>query len=274
MDPCRELEFVVPRDRAEAFCEWLRGTFGTEPVSMERPRGDAAWVAVYGSPAEVAGWLRSPVPPEFGLVSARDRPCDPDSWTTFWRHHFRTADIGRRLRVVPAWERAPDRRRVNLRIDPGLSFGTGNHFTTRFCLEQIEAALDGPLRGESFLDAGSGSGVLAVAAAKLGAGRIDAYDIDPVCVAQFPRNRRLNRIPAGRIGYSQGNVLTWEAPVPAYGLVCANILSHLLVKAAPRLRALAARRLLLAGIRDSEADEVADAYLRLGAREILRDSDG
>ena len=128
------------------------------------------------------------------------------------------------------------------------------------------------------LDAGSGSGILAIAAAKLGAGRIDAFDVDPVCVAQFAKNRRLNRVAAGRIRYEEGNVMTWggdEANVP-YEVVCANILSHLLVRSAKRLWGLTAPggRLILAGIRDSEGDEVSDAYRALGARELGRDSDG
>jgi ribosomal protein L11 methyltransferase len=274
MKSCGELEFVLPKENAEAFCVWAREAFGTEPVWMERPRGRTAVVAVYGADeATAAAWARRGIPGEFGVVSARARRCDEREWTGFWRHHFKTTDVGRRLRVVPAWEKAPDRRRVNLKIDPGLSFGTGMHFTTRFCLEQLEEALEGAA-GMSVLDAGSGSGILAIAAAKLGAGRIDAYDVDPVCVRRFAANRRLNRVPPGRIRYELGNVMDWGGGGKRYGVVCANILSHLLIRAAERLWALTEWRLILAGIRDAEADEVAAAYWRLGARERVRDSDG
>ena len=147
------------------------------------------------------------------------------------------------------------------------------HFTTRFCLEQLEAALEGDEAGADMLDAGSGSGILAIAAAKLGAGRIDAFDFDPVCVAQFGKNRRMNGVAAGRIRYELGNVETWEAG-RRYGVVCANILSQVLIRTAERLWGMTAGRLILAGIRDAEADEVADAFLRLGAQESVRDSDG
>ena len=279
MKSCGELEFVVEKGKAEAFCEWAREAYGAEPAWMERPGDGASVVTVYGADeAEVEGWLRRGVPEGMGVVSARARRCDEREWTGFWKHHFRAADVGRRLRVVPVWEKVPDRRRVNLKIDPGLSFGTGMHFTTRFCLEQLEDALGRAGAGASVLDAGSGSGILAIAAAKLGAGRIDAFDVDPVCVAQFAKNRRLNRVAAGRIRYEEGNVMTWggdEANVP-YEVVCANILSHLLVRSAKRLWGLTAPggRLILAGIRDSEGDEVSDAYRALGARELGRDSDG
>jgi len=273
---CGELEFVVPKARAEAFCDWAREAFGAEPVWMERPGGETAVVAVYGADErQAAAWARRGTPAEFGVLSARARRCDEREWTGFWKHHFRTADVGRRLRVVPVWEKAPDRRRVNLKIDPGLSFGTGMHFTTRFCLEQLEDALAAAGAGSRVLDAGSGSGILAIAAVKLGAGRVDAYDVDPACVSHFARNRRMNRLAPGRVNYGRGNVMDW-APADGirYDAVCANILSHLLVRAAPRLWGMTAGRLILAGIRDAEADGVADAFLRLGARETVRDSDG
>lgn len=274
MKSCGELEFVVPKATAEAFCDWAREAFGTEPVCLERPEGETAVVAVYGTDARQAeAWARRGIPEAFGVVSARARRCEEREWTGFWRRHFRTTDVGKRLRVVPAWEKAPDRKRVNLKIDPGLSFGTGMHFTTRFCLEQLEAALEGEGAGVDMLDAGSGSGILAIAAAKLGAGRVDAFDFDPVCVAQFGKNRRMNGVPAGRIRYELGDVATWKAP-QRYGVVCANILSQVLIRTAGRLWKTTAGRLILAGIRDQEADEVAEAFLRLGAREAVRDSDG
>ena len=274
MKSCGELEFVVPKATADAFCDWARETFGTEPVCLESPAGQTAVVAVYGTDErQAAQWARRGIPPEYGVLSARARRCEEREWTGFWRRHFRTTDVGRRLRVVPAWEKAPDRKRINLKIDPGLSFGTGMHFTTRFCLEQLEAALDGPGVGSDMLDAGSGSGILAIAAAKLGAGRVDAFDFDPVCVAQFGKNRRMNRVPPARIRYVLGDVATWTTS-RRYGVVCANILSSILIQTAPRLWKITAGRLILAGIRDSEADEVADAFLRLGAREAVRDSDG
>ncbi len=199
--------------------------------------------------------------------------CQERQWTTFWRHHFHVQDIGRSLRTVPVWEKAPDRKRINLWIDPGLSFGTGDHFTTRFCLEELENAWL-RLQPRSMLDAGTGSGILAIAAARLGVPRVEAFDHDPVCVATGRKNARLNRLAKGRIRFYQGDVLQsgW-ARRPA-DVVCANILTPVLVQAAPALWAATNQRLILTGIREAEGDAVAAAFLAQGAREVLRDGDG
>jgi ribosomal protein L11 methyltransferase len=270
-----ELEAVLPRERAEAFCAWVREAWGLEPVWMEKPGRVLAVVSVYeeagaGTLAARAGEVPRA---EFGVRSVRLRRCEEKEWSTFWRHHFRTTDIGRRFRTVPAWEKCPDRKRINLRLDPGMSFGTGCHFTTRFCLEELERAC-GARKVGSMLDAGAGSGILAMAAAKLGVERVVAFDFDPVCVAQFPANRRLNRLGPGAVRYELGNVLRWGRGEGKFDVVCANILSHILIAAAPRLWRLTGWRLVLAGIREVEADEVAAAFLRLGARETTRDGDG
>ena len=268
-----QLELVLPNVDAELFCDWVREVWGTEPVAFEKPGGAQTVVKIFFATPAKARTHRRKIPARFAKSAAQAMPCHEKDWTTFWRHHFRVLDIGRRLRIVPIWEKAPDRKRLNLKIDPGLSFGTGDHFTTRFCLEALEAACDA-IRPKSMLDAGTGSGILAIAAAKLGVPRIAAFDNDPVCVKQSRKNAILNRLGAKRIRFFEADVLAHGWETPAADIVCANILTPILIQAAPALWRATRRQLMLTGIRETEGDSVAQAFHELGAREILRDGDG
>lgn len=272
MNSLTEISFVTRRDRAETLAAALRAAGAPEPAILIRPLCDTALVCVYETaPANAKKWLA----PAFAsqALAARARQMAAGEWTGFWKHHFRVQDIGERFRVVPVWEKCPDRKRINLRLDPGLSFGTGNHFTTRFCLEALESAFAAfPVR--RVLDAGAGSGILSLAAWKLGARQIRAFDLDPACVREFPRACRLNRVPVAAIRFREENVLSFRPAAAPYDVVLANILSHLLIAAAPRLWAATGRRLILSGVREEEADGVADAYRALGAEETARDGDG
>ena len=268
-----QLELVMSKNDTESFCEWIRLNWGLEPVTLERPQDTRSVVVVYFETEALAKAHQRILPTKFGLYTARISPCRPEQWLTFWRHHFRVQDIGRRLRTVPVWEKPPDRQRINLWIDPGLSFGTGEHFTTRFCLEQLEqACLE--LKPRSVLDAGTGSGILAIAAAKLGVPRVAAFDHDPVCVAKSRENARLNRLGKDRIRFYQADVRGQDWPGHPADVVCANILTNILIEAAPALWRATRKRLLLTGIREAEGDAVAQAFLAQGGREILRDGDG
>ena len=154
-----------------------------------------------------------------------------------------------------------------------MSFGTGDHFTTRFCLEEVERACV-EIKPRSMLDAGTGSGILAIAAAKLGVPKVAGFDFDPVCVTPSRAHPVLNRLPKGRIRFYQADILqTGWCRQPA-DLVCANILTSVLLTAAADLWQATKKRLILTGIREFEGDSVADAFMRLGAREIRRDGDG
>ena len=273
MKSCGQLELVLAKDDADSFCEWIRSNWGVEPVSLEQPHGDQAVVKIYFDTLAQAQAHRRKLPRNFALSSVQTMVCREEQWTTFWRHHFHVQDIGRRLRTVPVWEKPPDRKRINIRIDPGLSFGTGGHFTTRFCLEELERAC-ADLKPRSMLDAGTGSGILAIAAAKMGVKTIDAFDFDPVCVEKCVENASLNRLAKNRIRFYFGDVLkTGWLKRPA-DVVCANILTHILIQAAPSLWRATKKRLILTGIREFEGDSVADAFVANGAREVLRDGDG
>ena len=258
---------------AELFCDWVRENWEIEPVSLQQPHGDQAVVVMYFDTLAEAEAKSRKLPKSFSFSSVQALACHEEQWTTFWRHHFHIQDIGRRLRTVPVWETPPDRKRINLLIDPGLSFGTGGHFTTRFCLEELERAC-AKLKPRSMLDAGTGSGILAIAAAKLGVQTVHAFDFDPVCIEKCSENAGLNKLEKHRIHFYQADVLHPGWLKKPADVVCANILTHILIQAAPELWRATRKRLIVTGIREFEGDSVADAFIRGGAREVLRDGDG
>jgi ribosomal protein L11 methyltransferase len=199
--------------------------------------------------------LTVPDAPAIGALA----DCD---WAEAWREHFRPLAVGRRLLVAPPWDvpSAPDR--IVLIIEPGRAFGTGHHGTTAGCLDLLEHALDGgPV--ESATDLGTGSGILAVAAARLGTARIVAVDEDPDSIAAATGNAERNGV-ARRIECRLGDaaVLALD-PAP---LVLANLLTAAHLKLAPRYRRLLAPggTLVLGGILDAEAGDVSDAMRARG----------
>jgi ribosomal protein L11 methyltransferase len=184
-------------------------------------------------------------------------------WGHAWREHFRPLPVGRRLLVAPPWDVPPTAGRTVLIVEPGRAFGTGHHGSTAGCLELLERVLDtGPV--ESALDLGTGSGILAVAAARLGVARIVAVDEDPDAIAAAAANAELNGV-AARIDCRLGDAAVLDlAPAP---LVLANLLTAAHVKLGQRYRRLVAPggTLVLGGILDVEAEGVSDA---LGARDF------
>ena len=157
----------------------------------------------------------------------------------------------RRLWIGASWHEAPVGALV-IRVDPGLAFGTGSHATTRLVLRFLERVMRG---GEEVLDYGCGSGILAIAAAKLGARRVDAVDIDPVAIEVTRQNARANRVQIAAH-------LPEVGPLGRYDVLVANILAQPLIELAPRLAALAkpGAVLALAGLLETQADDVARAY--------------
>ena len=158
------------------------------------------------------------------------RPIADADWSEAWKANFKPVRIGRRLVVVPAWLNPPlGPEDIPIALDPGLAFGTGTHPTTQLCLAAIERHLQ---PGTPLIDLGTGSGILAIAAAKLGASPILAVDIDDEAVRVARENIAANGV-ADRIRVEQGSlaeVLSGQfgAPQPA-GLVVANILAHVIV---------------------------------------------
>jgi ribosomal protein L11 methyltransferase len=170
----------------------------------------------------------------FGLRPIGDlrvREVDEADWAEAWKDHFHVLGVGRRLIVKPSWRK--HRRtgdEVVIDLDPGMAFGTGLHPTTRLCLEAIESRADrGPL-GRT-LDVGCGSGILAIAAVKLGATRVLGVDIDPIAIEATEANARHNRV-GKRIRAREGSVPTGDGP---FDTVLANLIAGILVELAPHL---------------------------------------
>ncbi|HXI72687.1 MAG TPA: 50S ribosomal protein L11 methyltransferase [Verrucomicrobiae bacterium] len=207
-----------------------------------------------------------------------------EDWSESWKRHFKAIEIGDALLIKPSWiKRKPRKNQAVVILDPGLSFGTGQHATTSFCLHQIVAAVGRPpqtakeskdaalCRGaakKSFLDIGTGSGILAIAAAKLGCQPVRAFDFDPESVRVARANARVNQV-AGRIKITQDDVTKQPMrPARQYDLVCANLISNLLI--AERQRIVAQVKpggmLVLAGILKSEFGLVQTAFEGLGLK--------
>ncbi|MBF0342522.1 MAG: 50S ribosomal protein L11 methyltransferase [Magnetococcales bacterium] len=191
------------------------------------------------------------------------KPVAEQDWAEAWKEHYRPVSVGERLWIVPTWLEAPvgDGRMV-LRMDPEMAFGSGAHATTRGCLELLErCAGEAPLG--RVLDLGTGSGVLAIWAAMLGADEVVATDLDPVAVETAGRNARLN-------GVGERLVLLESATVPpgSFATVVANILAGVLLDLAPLLtKALSSGgRLMLSGILREQAREVQLAFEGEGLR--------
>jgi len=164
----------------------------------------------------------------------RARRIDEADWAEAWKAQFPVLRVGRRLVVRPTWRRhrrAPDD--VVLALDPGMAFGTGLHPTTRLCLAAIEALADrGVLGGARVLDVGCGSGILAIAALRLGAARALGLDTDPIAVGATVANARRNGL-ARRIRARSGSLPSGE---PVHDVVLANLIAGVLVPLAPALR--------------------------------------
>lgn len=193
-------------------------------------------------------------------------PLAPEPWADAWRAHFRPIPVGRRLLVCPPWETpaaALGAGRTVVWIEPGRAFGTGGHGSTRACLALLERTLEGAAVSRC-LDVGSGSGILAIAAARLGVACVEALDIDPDAVAATRANAVRNGV-ADRVVAVLGALATWSpAPAP---LVLANLLGEALRAHAPTLAGLLlpGGRLVAGGLLVHEAPAVAGAFAATGA---------
>jgi ribosomal protein L11 methyltransferase len=155
-------------------------------------------------------------------------------WAEAWKAHFPVMRIGRRIVIKPTWrEHAASPDDVILDLDPGMAFGTGLHPTTRLCLAGVESAADrGLLDGARVLDVGCGSGILAIAAAKLGAASVLGVDTDPIAAEATLANVGRNGL-ADRITARTGSLPTGE---PTYDVVLANLIASVLIALAGQLR--------------------------------------
>ena len=218
------------------------------------------------------------------LLMTMDSLQDAD-WENNWKQYYKPMEIGERLLVIPQWEqedpkvrKALEGGRVPLILEPGLTFGTGSHATTRLCLTALEKAVRG---GEKVLDLGCGSGILSIAALKLGAASALAVDIDDKCLDVAYENAAMNGIGRDTYTVKVGDILSDEALRAeiggGYDVVLANIVADVILGLGPMVRSLLRETgvFLCSGIIDTRAEEVADK-LRQAGLEILdtRSSEG
>ena len=197
------------------------------------------------------------VPHEIKLIGM-----DEEDWANSWKQYYRPVRIGKRLIVVPTWEKYDEKPDdIVIKMDPGMAFGTGTHETTRLCASLLEDKMS---PGDSVLDIGTGSGILAVCASKLGAEAVTATDIDPVAVRVAKENvlengcRNVSCMVSDLLGAVDGK----------YDFVCANIVADIVVRLAPDVPRVMKDGALIAvsGIIDTQRDRVAGALTSAGLR--------
>ncbi len=200
------------------------------------------------------------------LIMSLDNLADED-WENNWKQYYRPIEIGERLLVVPKWETVDPGTRVPLYLDPGLTFGTGDHATTRLCLAALEREIRG---GERVLDLGCGSGILSIAALKLGAASAAAVDIDRMCLDVAYENAALNGIGKDVYDVRVGDVLTdgtlRAALGGGYDIVLANIVADVIIGLAPLVRGFLREGglFLCSGIIEGRQAETAEALRAAG----------
>ncbi len=191
-----------------------------------------------------------------------------EDWSHSWKKYFKNIEVGQSLLIRPSWSKRLARRGQALVVlDPGLSFGTGQHPTTSFCLGQLVAARLKSVQ-QSALDVGCGSGILSIAAVKLGYQPVRAFDFDPVAVRVAQANARRNRVH-DRLVISRGDLtkISKQSRV-RYDVVCANLIDDLLVEEAVKIlnRLKPGGLLVLAGILKDQFPRVRQTYERLGLK--------
>ena len=273
------MTLATAQSEAEVISDWIAENLEKTVVELKKPGGTEVMLEVYFDntiEAEIAARALGGFP----ILGKSIREYAAEEWAESWKKHFKPMDIGQQLRVCPPWlansevrnqESGVSGEKIEIVINPGLSFGTGNHFTTRFCLEQLDRFV--PKSGaKTMLDIGTGSGILAIAAIKLGAEKALGVDFDELCVEQSILNAEANGV-AEQTEFRPHDITNgW--PNEKYDIVCANIYASLLIDNAATLLRVTKNYLLLTGIREVELDGVADTFVQHGGREVVRDCDG
>lgn len=201
---------------------------------------------------------------EMGSGRLTIRRVPRENWAESWKRHFKPLEVSPRLLVLPSWSRRRPRKGQAVTIlDPGLSFGTGHHPTTAFCLAQLAARRE-PTRAQRLIDIGCGSGILAISAAKLGYRPVVAFDFDPESVRVARENAAINNVS---LRLSRQDLTTLpKRSSEKFDLVCANLMYDLLIQERDRILARLAPggTLILAGILRSQFSQVEAAYTAAG----------
>lgn len=263
----------LPRGHIEAFIE-AAAFLEPAPHSWEDVESGESWAETWDADldalrerarimADLAGLL------DGRIHAAHIEEVQATDWTEEWKKYFHTTRVSERIIIHPVWdplEAADDD--IVIHIDPGLSFGTGLHPTTKSCLRFLDSlAREMTNLGDlTVLDIGCGSGILSIAAHKLGFGRIMALDNDPVAVKTSRTNIAANGVPEKDIVCMETDL--YKDPLPAGDVVLANILAPVLIETAPAICAALAQRsatvLILSGILTEQFPEVSDVFRKHG----------
>jgi ribosomal protein L11 methyltransferase len=265
---------VVERDFAESLSDALMESGALSVDVSDADAGSATERPIFDEPGGLpaAGWARARVTALFeidadvpaalaasfaraGVAGSSDcevARVEDEDWVRRTQSQFTPQEVAPGLWIVPSWHEPPDPTAINVVLDPGLAFGTGTHPTTRLCLRWLETHVAG---GESVIDFGCGSGILAISALKLGAASASGIDIDPQAVGAARENARRNGVEATFVCAAE------SLRGPAL-IVVANILAQPLIVLAPLLARLTAvgGQLALSGILAEQFQEVLDAY--------------
>lgn len=237
--PLQKLSLTIDPESEEPVAALLESLFGRPPVIHLNLKTNRTTISLFlekheEADAPLLARLREglSVIRESGLSTGAARIrrtiVEGEDWAESWKRHFKPFEIGRALLVKPSWSRRRARKNQKVIVlDPGLSFGTGQHPTTRFCLEAL-VRCRGDGTPQSFLDMGTGTGILAIAAAKLGYRPVEAFDFDPACVRVAKANARLNGASAN-LQIRTRNVLDLPARSRArYDVIAANLTDDIL----------------------------------------------
>ena len=225
-----------------------------EQELLDKPR-DQVIIHLYlepgASPVETLALIAARMEAAGIAYTVETEGVEQEDWQNGWRKYYHPMEIGQRLAVVPSWQEY-DTDRVKLILDPGLAFGTGGHETTSLCLEALDERVKG---GERVLDIGTGSGILAIAALKLGAASAEGVDIDPVAVRTAGENAALNGV-ADQLTVLVGDLS--DKASGTYEIITANIVANAILSLAPAVPGLMAEDavFIASGIIDSRKDEV------------------
>lgn len=221
----------VPGGEAEALAGSLEDLCATRAVIEETPNRCCVRIYLPQGPSLVhtAEEINRFLDEHFPHLWPQARPLKEQEWAEGWKAFFTPQSVGQRLVIKPPWAEAAEAGRIIVEIDPGPAFGTGQHPTTRLCLRELEAHLH---PGMAVLDLGAGSGILAIAAAKMGAERVLALDTDPVAVKAARQNIALNQV-GERVEVKWGGL---EACTESFDLALVNISSEAIIGMAAGLR--------------------------------------
>ena len=233
-----------------------------EQELLDKPR-DTVIIHIYlepgASPVEMLALIAARMEAAGIAYAVETEGVEQEDWQNGWRKYYHPMDIGSRLAIVPSWQEY-DTDRVKLILDPGLAFGTGGHETTSLCLEALDQRVRG---GERVLDIGTGSGILAIAALKLGAASAEGVDIDPVAVRTAGENAALNGV-ADKLTVLVGDLS--DKASGKYDIITANIVANAIISLAPSVPGLMAEgaAFIASGIIDSRKGEVIAALEKAG----------